>query len=377
MTLIQLILLVFFICLWLSIYGGLHYYLYKKMIPYCLPYKKSLIVVLGFFAGSVFIVEILSFTDFARIAYRFANISYFWMGLVFIFFFLSGATDVLSFLLRKSGAGEKVHFLSSKYRTGIVGIVVTFLAITGYMQARQINFEFIQLHSKKIIKPLRIIQIADLHAGVQSDEKRVIKIVNQVNALKPDIIVATGDLIEIHFGHTQRLSEILSGLKASLGKYAIYGNHEAMIGLEESKQLINAAGFTVLADQGVSPGRLITVVGVNDPAVTMKFKTDSKSEELILKTYSKGLYTILLKHQPRLNPGSTPYFDLQLSGHTHGGQIFPFGLLTRLVYPLGFGLTKIKNDTFVYVSQGIGTWGPPMRLAAKPEINVFDISKAN
>ena len=366
-------LLVFFIILWLSIYGSMHYYIYKKIVPYCLPYKKSLIGVLSLLASSIFVVELLSFTDFARSAYRFANIAYSWMGLVFIFVVLSGTLDLLSLVLRKGKFIKTAEILNAKQRTPFVLFIVIGLSVLGYMQARQINIETIELTSKKITQPLRIVQIADLHTGVQSDEKHIRGIVNKINELKPDIIVATGDLLEIHFGHTQRLSEILSGLKAPLGKYAIYGNHEAMMGQEESRQLIEAAGFTVLANEGVSPHNLLTLVGVNDPAVTASLKIDNRNEVLTLQTFSKGLYTVLLKHQPRFNPASAPYFDLQLSGHTHGGQIFPFSLLTRLIYPLGFGLSKVDINTWVYVSQGIGTWGPPMRLGAKPEINVFDI----
>lgn len=374
MSLYHLLLLIIFISVWLSLYVSLHYYVFIKFVQYVHQYKNILVATLILLACSVFLVEILSFTRFAKTTYRFADVSYYWMGLVFLFVVFSGSLDLAHKGFTRLKIEKVSKILNSTKRTPLVAILVLVLSVVGYMQARQINIQSIHLQSKKITKPVRIIQIADLHSGVQSNENHISEIVKTINALKPDIIVATGDLIEIHFGHTQRLSEILNGLKAKEGKYAIYGNHEAMVGVEESKKFINAAGFTILENEGITLNNQITLVGVNDPAVTASFTIDNKAEEITLAAFSSNLYTVLLKHQPRVNTGSTQYFDLQLSGHTHGGQIFPFGLLTRLIYPLGFGLSKVSGDTWVYVSQGIGTWGPPMRLGAKPEITVIDIS---
>ena len=94
----------------------------------------------------------------------------------------------------------------------------------------------------------------------------------------------------------------------------------------------------------------------------------------LLQHFQNGLYTILLKHQPRVERESLGLFDLQLSGHTHGGQIFPFGLLIRLFYQSPFGLTALHNNGWLYVSRGTGTWGPPMRVFARPEITVIQLT---
>lgn len=377
MSAYHLVLLLLFISIWLSLYAGLHYYIFIKFIPYVRQYEKILITIITLLACSVFIVEILSFTAYAKIAYRFADITYYWMGLVFLFVALSGSLDLVQKGFNKLRIEKITRILNSDKRTPIVSLLVIVLSVVGYMQARQINIETVSLKSEKVTQPVRLVQLADLHSGVQSNENHLIEIVNTINTLQPDIIVATGDLIEIHFGHTQRLSAILKGLKAKTGKYAIFGNHEAMIGAEESKKLITAAGFTVLANEGISLNNTIRLVGVNDPAVTASFTIDNKAEEITLATFSKNLYTVLLKHQPRVNADSAQYFDLQLSGHTHGGQIFPFSIITRLIYPTGSGLSKVNENTWVYVSQGIGTWGPPMRLGARPEITVIDILPQN
>jgi predicted MPP superfamily phosphohydrolase len=111
---------------------------------------------------------------------------------------------------------------------------------------------------------------------------------------------------------------------------------------------------------------------VDDPAVQGNLEYDGKQETQILATMTSTLFTVLLKHQPVIERDSLAYFDLQLSGHTHGGQIFPFGLFTKLIYPVGFGLTS-HNNSWVYVSRGTGTWGPPMRIFAGAEITLFEL----
>ena len=120
-------------------------------------------------------------------------------------------------------------------------------------------------------------------------------------------------------------------------------------------------------------GDELNIAGVDDPMAARSASTKTLNETELLKHYANGRYTVLLKHQPVINPHSVGLFDLQLSGHVHGGQIFPFGVLTWLVYRTPMGLSVINKDAWLYVSRGTGTWGPPMRVLAPPEISLFDL----
>ena len=133
------------------------------------------------------------------------------------------------------------------------------------------------------------------------------------------------------------------------------------------------AGFQMLSYQKASLNGVIHLVGVDDPAVHRRVTMDGPAEQAVLQRTPKEDFTVLLKHQPRLDRASVPWFDLQLSGHTHGGQIFPFHWLTRLVYPAKTGLSQVGDRTWLYVSRGTGTWGPPIRFLAPPEVTVFEL----
>jgi predicted MPP superfamily phosphohydrolase len=217
---------------------------------------------------------------------------------------------------------------------------------------------------------LTIVQITDLHLGILGDEAYFQQVVDTVNAVDPDIIVSTGDLVDMQLDHLHEFKAIMSGLRARLGKYAVYGNHEALAGLDASRAFTETIGFTLLSNSGTTIDNLINLVGVNDPAVERWGQTTPVDEPVLLKQFDNGLFTLLLKHQPRIDPASQGLFDLQLSGHTHGGQIFPFGLLIHLFYKEPFGFSRIDNKSSLYVSRGTGTWGPPMRVLASPEITI-------
>ena len=357
-----------------TIYGGLHYYVYRKLIR-LFPLRKRLIpVVLIVLAVLVFVVELLTHNDLISFAYPLAGVAYGWMGLVFMFFFISGSLDLLEFILRKLSLEGLSKQLASKKRTFGVGIVVVLLGLSGYLSAQQIHVETIRLKSEKLTRPLRIVQISDLHLGILGNKNRIALLVEAVNKLNADIIVSTGDLVDMQANHIQGMAEQLSRMNARFGKYAVYGNHEVFAGLNQAREVIDMAGFQLLSNTGITLDSLVTIIGVDDPAVSGNIQNSNLREAEILQPFSSdGLFTVLLKHQPVIDEESTKYFDLQLSGHTHGGQIFPFGLLTKLIYPIGFGLVTLSKDTWVYVSRGTGTWGPPMRILARPEVTLFEL----
>ena len=139
----------------------------------------------------------------------------------------------------------------------------------------------------------------------------------------------------------------------------------------KAADLIRDSGFVLLRNQTVSVGPHIAIVGLDDPAGGSV--QQGPGEMQLLATVPDDKFKLLLKHRPLLDANSKSRFDLQLSGHTHQGQIFPFGLLVQLFFPVGQGLHQVAPHSYIYTSRGTGTWGPPIRLLAPPEITVFEI----
>lgn len=190
---------------------------------------------------------------------------------------------------------------------------------------------------------------------------------------EPDILVSTGDLVDGQINDLSKMAEMFRAIPSRYGKFAVTGNHEYYAGLDRSLAFTEAAGFSILRGRGVQIADMIHVVGVDDPA-GKRFGLQSKvSEEDLLSGPTEQSFTLLLKHRPLVNPKSTGLFDLQLSGHAHKGQIFPFSLIIKTLYPIDAGLLKLEKGAHLYVSRGTGTWGPPMRFLAPPEVTVIDL----
>ena len=293
-----------------------------------------------------------------------SKIGYNWMGVGFIF-----ASVALVF--------DSVQWFVPNIDDGItlIGVVVIggSLFIWGLFAANRINIRHISLHSSKIRTRVTLTQISDLHLGDTSTQSRLRKVVKTVNQLGPDIIVSTGDLFDGYLPLMRPYVELLKEMSAPLGKYAVSGNHEVYAGLEEALELTRESGFTVLRNESITMEDRIALAGIEDP-------TARRNEDRIaiaaqcFKNLSPDLYTIFLNHRPSIRPERFERFDLQLSGHTHGGQIFPFHILSKLAYKAKPGLSELAPQTFLYLSRGTGSWGPQLRIFAPPEITHFTIN---
>jgi len=352
-------------------YSGMHYYLYRKLLWIFPRNKNAIIISLVVLASMFFIVASLEHTGYSHSVAPLAWISSLWMGYVFIFFAFSGTLDVVTklvsfidgdnFLLRTRRSSKSI------FSSGMVFLI----CITGFISAQQVNILPYTLITKKLKQPITIVQISDLHLGTLSSKGHIQKLVSDINALNPDIIVSTGDLVDMQLDYLDGFSSALAKLNARHGKYAVYGNHESLAGLEKSRAFTKQAGFTILSNRGITVDQLINIVGIDDPTMGRKTKISAEQEKKLLEIFSPRLFTIYLKHQPVVSSTTRGLFDLQLSGHTHGGQIFPFSLLTKFFYRAPFGMSQIGTESWLYVSKGTGTWGPQMRVLAKPEVSVF------
>lgn len=214
-----------------------------------------------------------------------------------------------------------------------------------------------------------IVQISDLHIGGLIDRNFVKASVQKINTLKPDIVCITGDLIDTALDGIKDTIRELDGIKAEHGIYYILGNHEYFHDPLKIIEFIKTTNMTLLLNENIQIDALkLNIVGVTD---RIGYRMDVLKPD-IHKAFSrcnKTFKTILLAHQPKFIEELGSYRpELTLSGHTHGGQVWPFEYLVRLQQPYVKGLHKLPNAGHIYVNSGIGFWGPPMRLASQAEI---------
>ncbi len=218
---------------------------------------------------------------------------------------------------------------------------------------------------------LRIVQISDLHVGETLRADWVRRVVDQVNRLRPDVVAITGDVAD---GDARAVREDLAPLRSlapKLGSFFVTGNHEYYSGAEEYEALLRELGVQVLHNEHrvlARGGDSLVVAGVTDVEGGRFSPAHAPRPDLAFSGAPAGAPRVLLAHQPRAASSAAPFaVDLQLSGHTHGGQVFPWMLLVRLQQPVLSGL-KVIDGVRVYTHRGTGFWGPPVRFGARPEI---------
>jgi len=235
----------------------------------------------------------------------------------------------------------------------------------GFFEAQRPQVKTLTIKTPKVSSPIIIGIISDLHCGPVVKGKRLEHLLKALVKAKPDLILSPGDLLDTEY---QNDLSPLRELKAPLGKFTVLGNHEGYMGPKKAQRILEEMGFKVLRNERVKVGQLI-LVGVDDPHVR-----GSLVDEKALLKEEEG-FVILLKHRP--SPPKEGKFDLQLSGHTHGGQIFPFNLIVRLFYPKSEGLKTLPGGKLLYITRGTGTWGPPVRFLAPPEVTIISIFPKN
>jgi hypothetical protein len=371
-----------FLLVYLSVYPLVHYYLFRKIraaLPLGRKAKTGIVLFMAAMIAAPIVIRLAEGVGIETGARFLAYTSFSWMGLLFLFITLAATVDVGRFIILAAEKIQQRKFIQARVspRHLLTILVILVVAVYGYglFEAADIRLEHIQITSPKITEKtgkIRIAQISDVHLGLIVREERLKRILNQINEAKPDILVSTGDLVDGQLNHLIQEAGLLTAIKPPLGKFAITGNHEFYAGLPDALDFTKKAGFTILRDQGLVIGG-INLVGVDDPAVRLLGISDTVSEHDLLLAQPKENFTLLLKHRPDIATDSRGLFDLQLSGHTHKGQIFPFNLLTWFFFPQHAGqLTRLKSG-FLYLSRGTGTWGPPIRFLAPPEVTIIDL----
>jgi uncharacterized protein len=204
-------------------------------------------------------------------------------------------------------------------------------------------------------------------------EARLRKILSVINKANPDILISTGDLVDGQIDSLTGLAEAFQEIQPRYGKYAITGNHEFYAGLPQALEITRRAGFTILRNEAVTVGGIINIAGVDDPTGKYFGQSGGMPEVELLSLLPRDKFTLLLKHQPSIDPRSLGSYDLQLSGHTHQGQIYPFRYMVQLYFSHIAGWYDLPKGSHLYVSRGTGTWGPPIRFLSPPEVTMIDL----
>lgn len=288
-----------------------------------------------------------------------------WMGVLFLGCSLSLIADLAT------GFGRLFPSLTVPARAGalslagLLSVVAALLALRG---PRIVNYE-VQLPG---LPPehdgFTAAQISDLHLGTLLGEKWLARRVAEVAALSPDVVFVTGDLIDSETGPVEPLVPVLRRLQAPKGVYGVTGNHEYYAGLSGSLALYEAAGIRALRDESLEilPG--LHLAGVDDLTARRQLGLDGMPVRKALGAIPSGAACILLSHSPlAVKEAAKLGAGLMLSGHTHGGQLWPFNHLAAIAYPHQAGRYEIGPMSLI-VTRGTGTWGPPMRLFLPSEI---------
>ncbi len=301
----------------------------------------------------------------------------FWLAAMVYFLLFAFAIDIirlLNFIIPFFPSFLTVNPERTKEITSFVVIVVVLVIVLGgYINARTPRIKTLVLTIPKNgrgMKSLNIAVASDIHLGTIVCKSKLERIVERINSLNPDLVLLPGDVVDEDIGPVIRnnLGETLRKIQSKYGVLAITGNHEYIGGVEPACRYLVEHGIIMLRDAWVKIGDGLYIVGREDISIRGFTGKTRKPLPELMADVDKSYPIIMMDHQPfRLEEAEINGVDLQLSGHTHHGQLWPFNFITKKVYELSWGYKK-RGNTHYYVSCGVGTWGPPIRTGNRPEI---------
>jgi len=369
-----------FFAVFFTVYGLVNYYIFTRgwqAMPLTGGGRIWYLIVFLFLALSFIAGRFLERVWLSHLSSLLVWVGSFWLAAM-VYLFLAA---VLFDLLRLTNG--LLHFLPpssldahgpGRGWSAIVALGCTLLLLLGgYLNALHPEIRRISL---TVAKPgmgdstLHIVAASDIHLGTIVGRHRFDRIVRTINALEPDLILLPGDVVDEDLAPVIRenIGESLRLLRSRYGVLAVTGNHEYIGGAEEACSYLEAHGVHVLRDTALRLANGVTIIGREDRSIQQFSGRKRKPLSVLLAGVDRSSPMILMDHQPfGLEEAANAGVDLQLSGHTHHGQLWPFNFITRAVYEVSWGYVK-KAGTHIYVSSGVGTWGPPVRTGNRPEI---------
>jgi uncharacterized protein len=323
-----------------------------------------------------------------RVMVPFSRVIYTWMGLLFYLFVLSAFADagkVTASLMGFWPAAQVAQDAALRHiAIGIGGFSIA-LGVLGMVNVgRGFAVRRVRVPLNKwshgtegagAHRPptFTIAHLTDIHIGPSLGKKFVDRMVDATLALNADMVVITGDLVDGSVDQLRAEVEPLRRLQARYGVFFVTGNHEYYSGADAWVAHLTRLGIRVLRNEHVVIGGFLTLAGVDDYRAESMLPGHGQDIVKALEGRDLSLPSVLLAHQPKAYPEAVANgVDLMLSGHVHGGQIVPFNWLTRIDQPLVKGLYR-RGESFIYVSEGTGFWGPPMRIGTRCEIALLEL----
>lgn len=374
-----------FIAVACAIVGALHYYFWVRLVrdtQLPTPARQIATTALIALAGILVLAPVLSrwVPDIGR---PMAWPGFVWLGMMFFLAVALFGTDLLRLLAWLFGRLSGYFVFDPTRRTLIARVFAgaALAAVTGVTtaavraarrRARVKRVEVVLDRLPLAADGMRIVQLCDMHVGGLLSRDFVEEVVQTTNQLLPDVIAVVGDLVDGSVEQLRPAVAPMANLRARFGTFFVTGNHEYYSGVGPWTAELERIGMRVLRNQRVPVGTGeagFDVAGVPDHHAG-RFPEDGPGADVAqtMRGRDPARAVVLLAHQPiEIHEAARHGVDLQLSGHTHGGQIWPWGALVRLQQPFVRGLHRVQ-DTQLYVSCGTGFWGPPMRLGAPAEI---------
>lgn len=380
-------------------------FIYIKALKHVKNYKsrllKVVLVIFGLllFSGIICILAGFLLPDSAITKRVFTEIGYYWFGFVLYLFISLGIALLCRHMIwlfaRKRGYNSKIARIFTVIFVIVFTSVMSVYGIVNAHKLRITNYE-VTVDKQASMDNLNVVLIADLHLGYNVGVNEIQDMADKINSLNPDVVVLAGDIFDNEYEaieDPEKIIEILNSIKSKYGKYAIYGNHDIeekiLMGFtfhitkeektkvqadERMNKFVEDSGFVFLYDDYVLINNDVYIYGRPD-AKKINFGNDTRvSATDITKDLDKTKTIICLDHQPgELQELANAGVDLDLSGHTHNGQVWPGTITINLAWDNAYGLLKVDNMTSI-VTSGVGLFGPNMRTGCFPEIVNIEIS---
>ena len=374
-----------FLAVVLSIIGGVHFYFWRRLVhdtALPVPYRAWMTATILVLAACL----PLPFLFGRRLPPEWAKLlawpAFIWMGTMFLLFVLLLTGDLVRAVTWLGAKATSEGSLDPARRTllaralgGAAGLGAGLLATVAVRQGlREVKVAEVKVRLARLPRALNgttIVQLSDVHVGPTIGRAFIEDIVRRTNALAPDIVAITGDLVDGSVANLREAVAPLADLRARHGVFFVTGNHEYFSGVGPWMEELRRLGVRVLDNARVSIGQgsdAFDLAGVHDYSARRLDATRAPDLARALAGRDPGRELVLLAHQPKhIDEAAAAGVGLQLSGHTHGGQLWPFGFFVRLAQPYVAGLHR-HQSTQIYVNPGTGYWGPPMRLGTRAEI---------
>ena len=368
-----------------TVLGGAHYYVWARLVRDTAlpePWHSIASWTIGGL-GLLIVAGLVSMRTLPRaISSPLLWVVYIWFGLIFFVLMLLGAVDLLRALSSLVTAAppdpERRAFLARLYGA-IVGAGALSLGAFGLGNV----LRPVAVKRVKVSLPglpvaaggFRIVQLTDVHIGPTIGKDFLDEVVAKVNALEPDLVAITGDLVDGSVAELGQHVAPLGRLKAKEGVFFVTGNHEYYSGVDEWLAFLGTLGVRVLRNERVAirGDQGFDLAGIDDASAAAHGHGHGADLPRAVAGRDTSRPLVLLAHQPKgIDLAERLGVDLQLSGHTHGGQLFPWNFVVKLVYPFIAGLYR-QGRTQVYVSEGTCYWGPPMRVGTSAEITHIEL----